>query len=114
MKAQSPQSHESDQWLPEVRMMPWEFVVSTGDDVAPLRSELPGSRLTFAELLIRPKYRSPLLGFIVGLFVSNYDRTCAGKRSQCRRCRAKGLRLRPLISSRSEWARPSCVTLSFD
>ena len=29
---------------------------------APLRSELPGSRLTFAELMmIRPKYRSPLL-----------------------------------------------------
>ena len=33
-----------------------------GDYDAPLRSELPGSRLTSAELMmIRPKYRSPLL-----------------------------------------------------
>ena len=32
-----------------------------GDYDAPLRSELPGSRLTSAELMmIRPKYRSPV------------------------------------------------------
>ena len=59
MKAQSPQSHESDQRPIGVKLLPWRGLVVAGDYDAPLRSELPGSSLTSAEL-IRRKYRSPL------------------------------------------------------